>query len=263
MIIVSVLIHILGNYFPKWTLPKTKQHIPLLKLSGLLIDFFVAFLILLLISLTSANIYIDNKDAVYGLEFNDTMQELGFKNGDKIISINNQPPKDVNKITIDIAMNPNTVIKINRDNNYKELIINDKEVIKILQSKKTPVKAKLIPNIPLKQTKEKFSLGKVLKNYQNNIKGAYDFISPKKDYKKIGGIRTEAKGFKENVSLLAFFCTVIGILNLLPLPGFSLGNFIISIIELKKRKLFDVKKKRIVCLSSVLIVVLMILYIHY
>ena len=114
------MIHILGNYFPKWILSKTRQNNPILKLSGLFIDFFAAFLILFLIHLLSPKTYyIDNKDAIYGLEFNNTMRDIGFENGDKIISINNQPVKDISKINIDILMNPNSIIKINRNNKYK------------------------------------------------------------------------------------------------------------------------------------------------
>ncbi|WP_282786492.1 hypothetical protein [Flavobacterium croceum] len=63
------------------------------------------------------------------------MKQLGFKDGDKIISINNQPVKDINKISIDIVMNPNTIIKINRNNDYQELKISSKDAIKILHSK--------------------------------------------------------------------------------------------------------------------------------
>lgn len=72
--------------------------------------------------------YIENKDAIYGLEFSNTMQELGFKNGDKIISINNQPVKKISEITNMILLNPNTIIKIKRNNNYTELKISDSEV---------------------------------------------------------------------------------------------------------------------------------------
>lgn len=269
MIIVSILIHILGSYFPKWILPKARQHNPILKLSGLFIDFFVAFLILLLISFTSANTFIDNKDAIYGLEFNDTMQELGFENGDKIISINNKPVKDINKISLDLLINPGSIIKIRRKNDYKELKINDNEVMKILQSKGTLIKAKLTPNIEgseiqeIKQTKEKLSFRSILKIYQNNIKGAYDFINPKKDYKKVGGIHPVGNGYRENMLFLAFCCTIIGLLNLLPLPGFSLGNFIISAIELKRGKIFNFKKKNFVCLCTVFIVILIVFFFRY
>jgi membrane-associated protease RseP (regulator of RpoE activity) len=266
MIIISILIHILGNYLPKWILPKIKQQNPIVKLSGLLIDFFTAFLILLLISLTSTNTYTDNKNAVCGLEFNDTMQKLGFQNGDKIISINNQPVKDINKIGIDIIMNPNSIIKIRRKNDYKEISINDNDITKILQSKGTLIKAKNRLNTEgdkiqeIKQTKEKFSFRNILKIYQKNIRGAYDFINPKKDYKKLGGIRPVGKGFREKILFLAFCCTIVGLLNLLPLPGFSLGNFIISAIELKRGKTFNLKKKNIVCLCTVFIVILIVVF---
>ncbi|WP_449386735.1 hypothetical protein [Chryseobacterium lineare] len=234
-------------------MPKNKQNNPFLKLSGLIFDFFIAFLLLFLIHLLAPKTYyIDNKDAIYGLEFSNTMQELGFENGDKIISINNQPVKKISEITNMILLNPNSIIKIKRQNTDKEIKITDIDVMKIIQSKGTPIKVKFTPSIEegkiqnIKQTKEKFSFTKVLENYQTYTKGAYDFINPKKDYKKVGRIRTVPKDFSGQLSLLPFCCLVVGIMNLLPLPGFSLGNFVISIIELKRDEKFNLKKKNIV-----------------
>lgn len=268
MIVVSILIHFLGNYLPKWILSKAKQNNPFLKLSGLFVDFFTAFLILFLIHLLSPKAYyIDNKDIIYDLEFNETMLQLGFENGDKIISINNQPIKNISEITNLILLNPNSIIK--RKNDYKELKISDSEAMKILQSEGTPIKAKLKPNTKegkiqeIKQTQEKFSFEKVLKNFQHNIKEAYDFIIPKKDYKKVGGIGATSKSFIGQISLLPFYCIIVGLLNLLPLPGFSLGNFIISFIELKRGKAFNLKKKNIVSLCTVCFVIIFILSLHY
>ncbi|WP_042721813.1 M50 family metallopeptidase [Flavobacterium sp. B17] len=248
---------------------KTKQNNPFLKLSGLFLDFFTAFLLVFLIHLLAPkSYYIENKDAIYGLEFSNTMQELGFENGDKIISINNQPVKKISEITNMILLNPNTIIKIKRNNDYTELKISDSEVIQILQSEGTPIKVKFTPNIEegkiqnIKQTKEKFSFIKVLENYQAYIKGAYYFINPKKDYKKISGMNLNSNSFTENISLLAFCCIIVGILNILPLPGFSFGNFIISFIELRRGKKFNLKNKNIVGLCLIFIVILFIFVLH-
>lgn len=265
MIILSILIHLLGNYLPKWFLPKNKQNNPALKLSGLFFDFLIAFLILFIIHLSSPKTsYIRNDDAIYGLEFNKTMQQLGFENGDKVISINNQSIEKISEITNLILLNSNSVVKVKRKNNYTEIKINDEEKLKILQSKGIAVKAKQGEKIQeIKQTQEKFSFKKVLKSYQNNIKGAYSFIIPKKDYKKISGINITTNGLKEKISFLAFCCIIVGLLNLIPLPGFSLGNFIISLIEFKRNKPFRGKSKKIAGISTVFIVIIILIAIHY
>ncbi|KQT22206.1 hypothetical protein ASG31_02385 [Chryseobacterium sp. Leaf404] len=270
MIIIAILLHILGNCLPKWLVSKVKHNNHILKLSGLVFDFFIAFLVLFLIHLLSPKAhYIDNKDAIYGLEFNQTMQQLGFKNEDKIISVNNQPVKDIRKINVDILMNSNSEIKIKRNGTFKELKITYTDVAKILQSEGTPIKDIFKPTPEeknaqeIKQTQEKFSFGKVLKNYQNNIKEAYGFIIPKNDYKKVGGIGGVSKNFSFQISFLPFCCIVIGLLNLLPFPGFSVGNFIISLIESKRGKVFNFKLKNIVGLFSVSAVIIIIFYIHY
>ena len=270
MIIISILIHLLGNYLPKWFVSKAKHNNPILKLSGLPFDFFIAFLVLFLIHLLSPKVfYIDNRDAIYGLEFNGTMQQLGFKNGDKIISVNDRPVKDIRKINVDILMNSNSEIKIKRGNHFKEIKINDDGVAKILQSEGTPIKALIKPTTEeknaqeIKQTQEKFSFGKVFKNYQKMIKEAYDLMIPKNDHKKVGGIGAVSKNFSSQISLLPFCCIIVGLLNLLPLPGFSVGNFIISLVESRMGKVFNFKLKNIVGLFSVSAVIILIFYFHY
>lgn len=269
MIIISILIHIMGNYSPKWILPKVKHNNPIIKLTGLFTDFLVAFLICFFIHLLSPKTYyIDNKDAIYGLEFNDTMKQLGFKDGDKIISINNQAVKDINKIIIDILMNPKPVIKIKRQNTDKEIKITDNNVMKIIHSEGTPIKVKLTPNIgedkikEIKQTEEKFSIKNVLKSYQYNIKGAYEFFTPKRGYRKLLGFNLNLRGFRGALSLLAFCSTIVGVLNLLPLPGFSLGNFVVSVIELKRGKTFNLRKKNIVSVCTVFVIIIFIFYLY-
>ncbi|RZJ44194.1 MAG: hypothetical protein EOO19_12185 [Chryseobacterium sp.] len=73
----------------------------------------------------------------------------------------------------------------------------------------------------------------------------------------------KTSSFKEKISLLAFCSTIVGLLNLIPLPGFSLGNFIISLIESKREKPFDQKRKNILCLSTVFVVTIFIFSLHY
>lgn len=268
MIILSILIHLVGNFLPTWILPKSRQINPIMKLSGLFADFFAAFLILFLMHLFSPKAYyIDNKHAIYGLEFNKTMQELGFENGDKILSVNNQPIRKVSEITNLIIFNSNSNIKVKRKNSYMNLKINDEGIMKIVQSEGSPITVKSSSNTgkikEIKETEEKFSLKKVLKSYQNNITGAYHFIIPQHDYKKLSGINLKTNSFKEKISLLGFCSTVVGLLNLIPLPGFSMGNVIISLIELKIKKPFNQKKKNIICLSTVFVVIIFILSLHY
>ncbi|MBW7675212.1 site-2 protease family protein [Chryseobacterium chendengshani] len=241
-----------------------------MKLSGLFVDFFVAFLILFLMHLSSPKAYyISNKDAIYGLEFNKTMQELGFKNGDKIVSVNNQPLEKTSEIINLILFNSNTTIKIKRNNNYQEIRIDDQEKIKIIQSEGIAIEARIPTHNgngeiqEVKQTQVKFNFLAVLKSYQNNIRGAYHFIIPQRDYKKLSGINMKTNSFKEKISLLAFCSTIVGLINFIPLPGFSLGNFIVSLIELKRKKPFTQKKKNILCLSTVFVIIIFILGFHY
>ena len=63
--------------------------------------------------------------------------------------------------------------------------------------------------------------------------------------------------------LLSLSSMFIGILNLLPLPGFSIGNFAISIVENIKKKHFNKKIMHVLRIISVGLIVGFILIVVY
>lgn len=98
MIFLALTIFIIINLSTKWILKKKFSQlevnfnwkIPYLKLSGLLIIFLLAFFIIFSVTMTGEKKYVENKNAIYGLKFNKTMNSFGFQNNMKIISINDK-----------------------------------------------------------------------------------------------------------------------------------------------------------------------------
>jgi len=64
--------------------------------------------------------------------------------------------------------------------------------------------------------------------------------------------------FNSYLLILSLDLIIIGILNLLPLPGFSIGNAIISSFEISRKKYFKKARKYILSLISIIIVILFV-----
>jgi membrane-associated protease RseP (regulator of RpoE activity) len=270
MIFLAILIHVLGNLCPKWIL-KDNYHIlqnnfswksSILKLSGLLTSLLFAFILISVHTLTSKDRYIENKNAIYGLEFSETMKAYGFENGDKIVSINGQGIDRVSEIIKCILLASGDVkVLVDNDNNSKELIIKDSDKYAIIKNVNlTHVKAKIQPNsctrMDFKEvqiTVTRFGVSKIFENFGYMWKQVTHLLSPKNStYGQVGGFITisQIRNIHGYLLLLAFNSIFIGIVNLLPLPGFSLGNLLVSIIENNRRRLFNHRIMKIVRAAS-------------
>ena len=76
----------------------------LMMLGGVLMNVVLAFGIYVGISLRWGDTYISNSEMPYGYVFNDYGHEVGFRNGDKIISIGGTPVEDYAKILTSLAI---------------------------------------------------------------------------------------------------------------------------------------------------------------
>ena len=112
MIFLAILVHVLGNLSPKWILKEKFEdsvnnyswNSSLFKLSGLLASVMCSFILISAITLTSKDKFVENKNAIYGLEFSETMKKMGFEDGDQIVSINDQEIDRVSNIIKQIIL---------------------------------------------------------------------------------------------------------------------------------------------------------------
>ena len=80
------------NQTPKWILKERYNQlennfnwtIPFTKLTGFVFCFFFSFLLIFGITISTKDTYIENKNTIYGLEFNNTMEEFGFQDSMEI-----------------------------------------------------------------------------------------------------------------------------------------------------------------------------------
>jgi regulator of sigma E protease len=84
-------------------------------LGGVMMNAILAFAIYVGISLKWGDTYISNTDMQYGYVFNDYGHELGFCNGDKIISIGGKEIEDYAKILTTMAIESDKTTVVERD----------------------------------------------------------------------------------------------------------------------------------------------------
>lgn len=87
----------------------------LIMLGGVMMNAILAFAIYVGISLKWGDTYISNKDMQYGYVFNDYGHNLGFCNGDKIVSIGGKEIDDFAKILTTLAIESDKTTVVERD----------------------------------------------------------------------------------------------------------------------------------------------------
>ncbi len=105
----------------------------LIMLGGVMMNAILAFAIYVGISLKWGDTYISNKDMQYGYVFNDYGHELGFRNGDKIISIGGKEIEDYAKILTTMAIESDKTTVVERDGEMVEIEIPVQSVMEFIE----------------------------------------------------------------------------------------------------------------------------------
>lgn len=281
MIFIAIILHIISRYIPSWITRKSLEELRtqhkwrqlLFEMLGTATDFFLAFLILSSVILTNKVTYLPNENAIYGIECSDEAKEMGFRDGDKIRTINDKNIERFSDIVITIlkenGQGPVKVVVL-RDNSELILSLNVEDKINLIKSKKYDhFKPKLEPNnlgstdikeLIVKEHRQE--IGDVFSAYRIIIKQLSIVFNPlTQDTKQVGFFKTDS--IKGLLFILASSLILIGFVNLLPIPGLDFGNLIISLIDKVRKKKFKrglLKTIRITCLSVILVLFVIIFF---
>ncbi len=256
MIFISILIHFLGNLAPKWIFKdyylaernKFSWKYSLFQLSGIITTLLFTFILVSIFTLTSTTRYIENKNAIYGLKFSENLQSIGFEDGDKIISINGNELGRVSRNIVELIL-PEGQVKVLVEKNgiTRELSINESDKPIIWSNHNSiPMEAIMYPNEYVGGSFDEVKLTEVPKGL-SDIPSAFGImwnqvtrlIFPSEG--QVGGFKaiSEIENLHVLFSILALTSMFIGIINLLPLPGFSIGNMGLTIIEKNRGQHFS------------------------
>jgi regulator of sigma E protease len=130
----------------------------LIIIAGIMVNIFVAFLIYTMILYKWGDEYLPTENVKYGIACDSLAINMGFQNGDKILSVDNKKIEDFSQIVSTIFLNGSKTIEIDRQGNKQEITIPQGAVASLMRSKNTLFISPRIPFVVGKFTKN--SLGK-------------------------------------------------------------------------------------------------------
>ena len=270
ILLLAIIIYVQINLLPKWILKgKYRQweerfswKIPFLKLSGLLICCFLALLLSIGIKISKQDTFIENHNAIYGFQFNKAMKDVGFEDGMRIISINGNKIEKIDEIVYTIIMEPDEVkVSVEKDGVYDEIVLNNGEKRHLMKGRNLdyikPILQDENGNNQVKITVRNFGLIDGVRLFTDLWYQAKILINPFYEVSQNAHgfiLISEINNIRGLLFVFSFDLIILVILNLLPLPGFSVGNFALSLVETFRKKLFSQKIKRIAAAISIFVV---------
>lgn len=118
----------------------------LIMIGGVLMNLLTALVIYIGISYSYGTSYIKAEDAKYGYVFSDLAKEMGFKNGDKILSVDGEAFENCDEIPMAFILNDVKYVVVERDGKKQDISIDFDYKAQLLESKK-PILALRMPMV--------------------------------------------------------------------------------------------------------------------
>ena len=281
MIIIAILIYLVGHFFiPRLILKSKLKDIRkqlswrnvFIEMTGSIFSFFIALLIITIVTLSSHERYLLNDNAIYGIQCESLAKEIGFKDGDKIISINNKKIDKFSDIILQIVLEPNTAVKVLRGTDELVIDISDGQKMEIMKSESSLsfFNPRLHPDTTesaeietLIYNESRKNLKDAIETFRTSLKMTISLFLPDQSvYESVGGFVTisNVSSLKGMFFSLALTCIFLGFINFFPIPGLDLGNAMIANIEKLRNRKFKESIIRVIKIASVGLFVLIILY---
>ena len=127
----------------------------LIMLGGVMMNFLAALIIYIGILYAWGESYLPTENAKFGIEVNDVGREIGFQNGDKILTLDNVFVENFHKIVPTIVLDDVKTVQVERNGTKVEVEISDTDLALILKSKSV-----ISLRLPFDH-----SVGKLIKDY--------------------------------------------------------------------------------------------------
>jgi membrane-associated protease RseP (regulator of RpoE activity) len=239
-------------------------------MSGSATSFLFAFIIVIILTLSVHEKYLPNKNAIYGIKCSQLAKDVGFRDGDKIISINNKEVERFSDIIKMIVLEDGPVyVKIQRDENEDTIMISNKDKLDIMRlTTNDYIVPKVQPDSVLNTKYEQLTfiesrlgLKRAFNTYGLMFKQINIIFSPRHNqFENIGGFVTISSRDLKSISMIFAMCLIlIGLVNLLPLPGLDFGNAVIALAEKIRKRRYN--KRIMTVLKTVCIIAVIILMI--
>ncbi len=105
----------------------------LIMLGGILVNFLLAFVIYIAVMFVWGEQYLPNENVKYGILVDPVGEEIGLRNGDKILAVDSQKIEAFNKILPEIVLNHARTLTVEREGKVFTLAIPDSIFPKLLK----------------------------------------------------------------------------------------------------------------------------------
>ena len=118
----------------------------LIMVGGVVMNVVFALIIYIGMSYKWGETVLENKDIVYGYTFNSLGQEMGFRNGDRIVDIDGKPATEYLDVPKSILISQPEYVTVDRNGQKIRIDITDESINRLLQSADST--SLLMPRIP-------------------------------------------------------------------------------------------------------------------
>jgi regulator of sigma E protease len=111
---------------------------------GVTMNLIAAIVIYVGMSWTWGESYVDNRDLKWGYSFNELAHEIGFRDGDKVVSVDGATPEgNFSEIYMAIMLNDRTTVTVERDGGTLDVTVPEERKAALLQSREF-----MVPRVP-------------------------------------------------------------------------------------------------------------------
>ncbi len=107
----------------------------LIMLGGVMMNFIFAMIIYIGVLYVWGETYLPTKNVTYGIEVSETGKEIGFQNGDKILSVDNKEVENFMKILPTIVLEAASSVQVERNGTVTNIEITNSDLAMLLKSK--------------------------------------------------------------------------------------------------------------------------------
>ncbi|MBL4707052.1 MAG: RIP metalloprotease RseP, partial [Flavobacteriales bacterium] len=117
----------------------------IIMLGGVTVNVILGMLIYMMVLFVWGREYIPTENMTYGVYADSTAQEVGFRNGDKIITVGGEKVKKFSDVQLNIILNDNKEVVVNRDGQNVNIQITNGTIAKILERQKPFLQVAVAP----------------------------------------------------------------------------------------------------------------------
>lgn len=107
----------------------------LIMLGGVMMNFIFAMIIYIGVLYAWGETYLPTNNVTYGIEVNETGKEIGFQNGDKILTVDNKEVENFMKIIPTIVLDGAKTVQVERNGRITDVEISDADLALLLKSR--------------------------------------------------------------------------------------------------------------------------------